>query len=264
MILSKFDLTDNVAIVTGAGTGIGKSVALGLAQAGAHVVVVEVNPTTGKATAAEIQTVGRKALTLATDVRDSEQVADMVQQTLREFDRVDFLVNNVGGLMVGDVPKAGPTLEMNEDIWDAVIILNLKTTWLCCKAVAPEMIRQGKGSIINISSIAGLVPYPNAAHYATAKAGVNNLTKTLALEWASYNIRVNAIAPGSIDTPLSRQFYKSRPELREDRLKRIPLGHRFGQPEDIAAAAVYLASDASSYITGETLVVAGGLTSLAG
>ncbi|MDO8491680.1 MAG: 3-oxoacyl-ACP reductase family protein [Dehalococcoidia bacterium] len=254
MGLSSFALTDRVAIVTGAGQGIGRGIALGLAEAGADIVAAELEPSRAEQTAAEIRSRGRKALVVPADVRIASQVDNVVRRTLAEFGRIDVLVNNAGGLL-GIV---GPLLETKEEDWDRGITLNLKSVFLCCKAVGKVMAAQKKGVIINISSVAGMGAYTPAPHYGVAKAGVINLTQTLAMELAPLGIRVNAIAPGTVATALVEELFRTRPELREKRLKSIPMG-RLGRPEDIAAAVVYLASDASDYVTGEVLAVKGGL-----
>jgi NAD(P)-dependent dehydrogenase (short-subunit alcohol dehydrogenase family) len=184
-----FSLEDKVAIVTGAGRGIGKAIALGMADAGAHVVAAARTAADIEATASEIVAKGRKALAVATDVRLNDQVTNLVDRTVNEFGRVDILVNNAGGSFIVS------TMEMSEGGWDAIIRENLKSVFLCSKAAAKVMMNQKKGAIINIASVAGLRAYtPNAA-YGVAKAGIVNLTKTLAIDLAPYNIRVNAIAP---------------------------------------------------------------------
>ena len=255
MNTSKFVLTDRVAIVTGSGRGIGKGIALAFASAGANLVVAEIDTTTAEATAAEIREFGRRAVAVSVDARDRGQVEKMAQRVLEEFGRIDILVNNAGG---GDVGV--PALEITEDDWDKVITLNLKTVFLCSKVVGRVMVQQKKGSIINIASLAGFIAFPLGAHYGAAKAAIINLTKTLAVELAPNQIRVNAISPGVIATPLTDEIYRQRPQQKEERLAAIPLGH-LGRPEDIAQVAVFLASDASDYVTGETIVVGGGIDS---
>jgi len=252
MILSKFALTDRVAIVTGSGRGIGKGIALGFAQAGAHVVGCARTVEEIEATADEIRALGRKSLAIRTDVRESEQVDDMVRKTVEEFGRIDILVNNAGGLFVVAV------LDMSERAWDAIIRENLKSVFLCSKAVAKVMVEQKKGSIVNIASMAGRTGSPGMAHYGAAKAGIINLTQSLSAEWAPYKIRVNAIAPGPVWTPGAAIVWPT-PELQAKVVSRILLG-RFGQPGDIAAAAIYLASDASDWVTGQTFDINGGPT----
>jgi len=252
MYLSLFNLTDKVAIVTGAGRGIGKAIAFGLADAGADVVVAARTAGDIDTTAGEITAKGRRALAVPTDVRLSGQVANLIEKTVAEFERIDIVVNNAGGSFTI------PTMELSEGGWDAIISENLKSVFLCCKAAARVMISQGKGSIVNIASIAGLRGYTFNAAYGAAKAGVIEFTKTLAIDLVSHNIRVNAIAPGYIVTPGMLQLDK--PERIQAMSRHIPLG-RLGRPEDIVGGVIYLASDASSYVTGETLLIDGGLLS---
>ncbi len=252
MMLSRFALTDKVAIVTGSGRGIGKGIALAFAEVGADVVVDDLTVAESEPTAAEIRLLGRKALAIAADVRQGDQVANMVNKTMEEFGRIDVLVNNAGG--------ASPIsfLELSEGDWDAIFTENLKTVFLCTKAVGKIMVEQRKGSIINIASVVGLGPRPPQPAYGAAKAGVINLTQTLGLDWGPYHVRVNAIAPGWIQTPgLAVVAEEVDEEERQRRIKAVPLG-RPGTPSDVAEAAIFLASDASEWITGETLVVQGG------
>jgi len=252
MNLSLFAVTDKVAIVTGGGRGIGKAIALGLAQAGADVVVAARTGAEIDNTAAEIRTLGRKALSVPSDVRSSDQVTNMVDKTLAEFGYIDILVNNAGGSF------NVPLLEMSEGAWEAIVRENLKSVFLCSQKVAKVMKEQHRGSIINIASVAGLGSYSPNASYGAAKAGIINLTKTLAVDLAPYRVRVNAIAPGFIGTAgVARLFPR---EFLAPLESRIPLGY-LGKPEDITGAVIYLASEASAYITGTTIVIDGGLTS---
>ena len=247
-----FSLTDNVAIVTGGGTGIGHGIALALALAGAHVVVASRRPEVVEKTASEIMAVGRQSLALQTDVVHADQVESMVSQTMDRFGRIDILVNNAGG------SSAWPIEKMSPRGWDAVLGVNLKGTFLCSQAAGKVMIDQKKGKIINISSVAGVQGSPGMVHYGAAKAGVINLTRSLAALWAEYSINVNCIAPGLIETEAVRPALDlESPEKMQERLKTIPLG-RLGQPEDIAYTVVFLASRASNFITGQTIVVDGG------
>jgi NAD(P)-dependent dehydrogenase (short-subunit alcohol dehydrogenase family) len=254
MDLSIFDLTGQVAIVTGAGRGIGKAIALGLAQAGADVVVAARTTEEIEDTALIIRDLGRKALAIPIDVRDMDQIFGMLDKTLASFSRIDILVNNAGG----GVPL-NYLLDIKSSEWETAIQLNLNSVFLCTKAIGGEMVKLQSGSIINISSVAGLGPYPRVAAYAAAKAGVISFTKTLAVEWAPHNIRVNAVAPGPVMTPFMRKLAAEDSPRRQAQLKCIPLG-RFGTPEDIAGVVIFLASNPSSYVTGETIVVDGGLT----
>ena len=252
MTPSIFDLDERVSIVTGAGRGIGKAIALALADAGAHVVVAARTASEIEAVASEIRARGRKSLAVPTDVRLSDQVDNLAQRAQGEMGRVDILVNNAGGSFTIS------TLNMSEGGWDAILRENLKSVFLCSKAAAQVMREQRKGVIINIASIAGIAAYQVNAAYGAAKAGIINFTRTLALDLAPYNIRVNAIAPGFIETEGVRQAYRGPSGSLEQRLARIPRG-RLGSPEDIAAGVIYLATDAADFVTGETLVIDGGM-----
>lgn len=255
MNLSLFSLKDKVALVTGAGRGIGRAIALGLADAGAKVIVAARTLSEIEDTAREIHRKGNEALAVQADVREALQVERMMKEALEKFHSLDILVNNAGGGLVGTA------MECSEKAFDIMIRENLKSTFLCSQAAARIMIKQSKGSIINNSSIVGFTPAAGMAAYAAAKAGIISLTKTLAVELAPYNIRVNAFAPGFIETSAVKILQKERPSIMAARLKDIPLG-RFGQPEDIAGTVIFLASDASSYITGETIKISGGIYNL--
>ena len=249
--MSVFDLSDNVAIVTGGGTGIGRGIALEFARAGVDVVVASRKQDNLDRVAEEIEGLGRQSLAIATDVRSPEQVDNLVRQTVARFGRVDILVNDAGANF------ACPVEEMTPNGWDTIIAINLKGPFLCCQAVGKVMIEQRSGKIINISSTAGFSGSKGMAHYGAAKAGVINFTRSLALEWAQYHINVNSIAPGPIETEGDQAVRQLTPEEKEAQIKSIPVG-RNGRPEDIAYAAIYLASEASSFMTGETIVVDGG------
>jgi NAD(P)-dependent dehydrogenase (short-subunit alcohol dehydrogenase family) len=249
-------LTGRTAMVTGAGAGIGKGIALGFAAFGARVAVLERQEESGRRTAAEIEAGGGEALPLGTDVRDGDAVARALAATVERFGGVDVLVNNVGGTF------RAPFLETNEKGWEALVRINLTTVFQGTRIVAPRLIAQGRGgSIINIVSIEGRRAAPGFAAYAACKAGVINFTQTMALELAPHGVRVNAIAP---DVCLTEGLGGLLGEAeREDLRRRIPLG-RLGVPEDIAGAAVFLASDLASYVTGVTLDVDGGSRAAAG
>lgn len=243
-------LVGRVVIVTGAGRGIGRALATGLAKAGASVVVAEQNATAGNATASAINSANGTALFLQCDVADRNSVAAMVTQAMAHFGQLDVLVNNAG------VTSTFHFLELPEEEWDRVMNVNLKGVFLCSQAVGRIMAPLGKGIIINISSQLGDVALRNKTHYVSAKGGVKMLTKAMALDLALYGIRVNAVAPGPIETELAAPVL-SDPVQRPALLQRLPLG-RFGQPEDLVGAVLFLASDLSSFITGTTLYVDGG------
>jgi len=249
--MSKFDLTDKVAIITGGGTGIGRAIALEFARAGANSTIASRNLGNLEKVAEEVKSMGKRCLAIATDIRIPEQVDKMVQQTVNEFGRVDIMVNNAGASFMCPVDDLSP------NGWDAIVNINLKGTFLCSKAAGKVMIQQKAGKIINITSVAGIDGSPLMAHYGAAKAGVVDFTKSLAIEWAKHNITVNAIAPGLIETEGVKAQMELDPDGVKEILERVPLG-RYGQPEEIAYAAIFLASEASSFITEETLVVRGG------
>jgi NAD(P)-dependent dehydrogenase (short-subunit alcohol dehydrogenase family) len=248
MILDMFSLKGRVAIVTGAGRGIGKAIALGMAGAGAIVVVAARTTEQVAATAAAINESGGESLAITADVRYKEKVDNLINETLGKYGRIDILVNNAGGMF------AVQTMEMSERQWDVIISENLKSVFLCSQAAGKAMILQKSGSIVNIASIVGIVAQPLNAAYAAAKAGVINLTKTMATDLAPHGIRVNGIAPGLIITPGTEWLYDKPGSVANG----IPLA-RGGRPEDIIGGVIYLASDASLYVTGETLVIDGGL-----
>lgn len=245
-------LKDKIAIVTGASQGIGRGIALGFAEAGADVVVnCDRNIDGAETVANEIRTLGRRAQAIQGDVSRSNDVDRMIQQTLRTFGRIDILVNNAG------IYVAGPIENLREEDWDRVIEVNLKGVFLCCQAVGRHMIeRKSGGSIINVASISAHMPELNSGAYTPSKAGVIGLTRLLAVEWAKYGIRVNALSPGPVMTPLQREAYPSE-KLLEARTRAIPM-NRHGTPEEMARVAIFLASGDSSYITGEDINVDGG------
>jgi 3-oxoacyl-[acyl-carrier protein] reductase len=242
-------LNDRVALVTGGARGIGKAIALCFAQEGAHIAVADVDIEEAQKTSSEIQSLGRESLALSVDVTDYAKVEEAVNKILDKFTKVDILVNNAG------ITKDNLILRMNETDWDAVLNVNLKGAFNCIKAVSKPMIKLKKGRIINIASIIGITGNPGQANYSASKAGVIALTKTAAKELASRNINVNAVAPGFIQTEMTAKL----PEDVKEKMKQaIPLA-RFGIPSDVAALCLFLASDDSSYITGQTIVVDGGM-----
>ncbi len=245
-------LLNKIGIVTGAGSGIGKATALTCAREGADVVVFDLNREAAEAAVREIRGVGRRGLAVQGDVTEEADIDRLAEASMREFGRIDLLVNNAG---IAD--QIVPTLEQSVQVWERVMDIHLKGMYLCCRRVGQEMVRQLEGRIVSISSIAGFVGFPMRTAYGPAKAGIAQLTRVLAVEWAKYNIRVNAIAPGYVRTPLVEAVLEEG-KVEEKRLaERTPLG-RLARPEEIAAAALFLLSDESSYITGVTLPVDGG------
>jgi len=248
---SLLSLQDRVALVTGAGRGIGRAIALTLAGAGADLVLTARTQSQIEETAAQVRLLDRRAVVVPADVSVSEHVARVFDQALSAFGRIDILVNNAGGSTLM------PLLGMSDEHWDENIAINLRSVFLCSRAAALQMMNQGKGVIVNVASMAGASAAPTLAAYGAAKAGVVQLTQTMAIEWAPLGIRVNAVAPGFTQTDTVEGLLWPTPERREQVISRIPLG-RIGQPEDIAAAVLFFASDASSWITAQTLPVDGG------
>jgi 3-oxoacyl-[acyl-carrier protein] reductase len=241
-------LADRVAIVTGAGRGIGRGIARCLARAGAGVVVVDKEEERIAPVVSEVEGLGRRGLGISADVARVDDVKRVVRETMERFGKIDILVNNAGVLVVRRM------IEQTEEEWDRVLDVNLKGAFLCCREVVPEMMAHQRGAIVNIASIAAFhVTVPHVP-YAASKAGVVALTRDLAYEVGRHGIRVNAIAPGPIETPMARIAGE---EQRQRIAANVPLG-RIGQPEDIGNAVVFLASDAASFITGATLPVSGG------
>lgn len=251
--MTAFDLTDKIAIVTGGGTGIGKGIALEFAKAGAHVVVASRRLEVIEKAAAEVEALGRRSMVVQTDIIEKEQVDNLMDKTVNEFGRIDILVNNAGG------SAAWPFEKISTKGWDIIMAINLKGTFLCCQSAGKVMIEQKIGKIINISSVAGLAASTNIPHYGAAKAGVINLTKTLAALWGQYNINVNCIAPGLIMTEIMQTALQMTDEDVKESTKSFPIA-RVGLPEDIGYASVFLASEASSFMTGQTLTIDGGAT----
>jgi 3-oxoacyl-[acyl-carrier protein] reductase len=245
-------LTDRVAIVTGAARGIGRGIAMKFASEGCQVAVADIDVKEANATTSEIIGKGGQAIVIECNATIGKQVSEMVNQVIKKFKKIDILVNNAGGL-----PSTAPVEEMSEEEWDSVVALNLKSTFLACKYVVPHMKANKYGKIINISSLGATSPPSSNIHYHSGKAGVLGMTVDLAVGLAAYHINVNAIIPG----PIRTAFFGSR--LNDDAFfaelgKTVPLG-RVGTPEDIAGAALFLASELSSFITGEFINVTGGL-----
>ena len=238
-----------VAVVTGAARGIGQAIARRLAQEGADVVICDLQVEWLAETAGIVEGLGRKALPLAVDVGDSETVNACINEVVKVFGKVDIMVNNAG------ITKDTLLVRMSDDDWDAVLRVNLKGTFLFSRAVAKHMMKQRSGAIVNIASISGIIGTAGQANYAASKAGVIALTKSTANELAGRGVRANAIAPGFISSKMTDALSE---DVRKQYLSRIPLG-RFGTVDDIANAVVFLASEQSSYLTGQTLNVNGGM-----
>ena len=243
-------LKDKVAIVTGSRRGIGAAIALEFAKEGANLVVSDIDLNSCKKVCSEIKKLGRECLALKCDVSKKKDVDNMIKKTVQKFKKIDILVNNAGVLILKPFEK------MTEKDWDFVLDINLKGVFLCSNAVAKHMMKRRYGKIISIASVAGEVGFENASAYCTSKAGIINLTKELAIELAPYNINVNAIAPGVIDTNMTKGMLADK-KSRKMLFQNISMG-REGQPWEIGKGAVYLASDESSYVVGHTLVIDGG------
>ena len=247
-------LANQIAVVTGAGRGIGRAIALKFANEGADVGVVSRTQENSEKVAAEIRALGRKAWAFAVDVSDSASVTAAAEKILAEAGKVDILVNNAG------VTRDGLLMRMSDADWDTVLDTNLKGAFLVTKAFSRAMLKARSGRIINISSVIGLIGNPGQSNYAASKAGLIGFTQSVARELASRGITVNAIAPGFIETDMTAELNEA---LRTELLKRIPLGV-LGQTEDIAAAALYLASPGARYVTGQVLTVDGGMVMYGG
>ncbi len=251
---NRFSLAGKVAVVTGGGRGIGRAIAIAIAVAGARVVAVSRSQEQLSTVVGEIEAQGGHGLALTADIGRVEDVETMVQQTVETFGRIDVLVN-----AAGISPFYTRAEKLTPEMWDSLMAVNLRGTFLCCQAAGKIMLTQkGGGSIINVSSAGGVVALPRLAAYCAAKGGVIMLTKTLAVEWAPRNVRVNAIAPGWVATDMTLGLRDNEGVLKGI-LDTIPM-ERMGTPEEIAGAAVYLASDASSFVTGSVLAVDGGAT----
>ena len=247
------DLTGQVAIITGARRGMGRTHALTLAKAGAKVVVSDISLEDCEKVAEEIKKEGGEAMAIKCDVSKKSEVDEMVKKTIKKWGKIDILVNNAG------IVQFKPFLELTEEEWDRTLDINLKGYFFCSQAAAKEMVKQKGGVIVNIASVAmGQVGmgFPNIVHYCASKGGIVAMAESLALELAPYNIRVNTIAPGMIDTPMVDNV-KQDPKMLEGMLAQIPL-RRPGKPEEVSNLVLFLASEESSYITGSTIVIDGG------
>jgi len=247
-----FSLQGKVAVVTGGSRGIGQAIALGIARAGADVVVASRKLPDLEKVAEEIKGMGRKSLAVAAHIGRVEEIDNLVSKVKEEFGRIDILVNNAA-----TNPAMDSALDVSERAWDSIMNLNLKGLFFLSQAVARAMKEQGGGRIVNIASIAGITP-DILPIYSISKAGVIMATKVMASEWAKYNIRVNTVAPGMTKTGFSEALW-SNPDILQGAMFRIPMG-RIAEPEEMVGAVIYLASDASSYVTGQVIAVDGGTT----
>ena len=247
-----FNLEGRVAVVTGASGGIGKAIALALAAHGADVVVAGRNPDKTQAAAEEVAASGRKALPFILEITSRASAEAMAEAALQEFGRIDILVNSAGMNIRKEI------LEITDSDWDQVLTTNLKGVLYCCQAVGKHLVERKYGKVINISSISSFLGHPARGAYAASKGGLIQLTRVMATEWAPFNVNVNAISPAAVDTPFIAGLKKDRHRLDRE-LERIPLA-RIGTPDDVAGAAVFLASRASDFITGHNLFIDGGRT----
>lgn len=249
-----FSLKGKAGIVTGGSQGLGRGISKGLVQAGADLMIASRSPEKLESVVADLRAFGTRVEWVVTDVREKEDLARLVGRTLEEFGKIDFLFNNAG------IIRRYPSEEHPEEEWDEVINTNLKSVFLLSQMVARVMIKQGGGTIINIASLLSVGGGRNVPAYAASKGGVAQLTKAMANDWAKYNIRVNAIGPGYFVTPNTEPL-RMDPKRYKEISERIPMG-RWGEPEDLMGVAVFLASDASAYVTGQIIFVDGGWLSL--
>jgi 2-deoxy-D-gluconate 3-dehydrogenase len=255
MVLKKFSLKEKSGIVTGGGSGIGKAIAKGLVQAGAEIVIVGRNRERLEKAATEIEKFGGPVIALQADISKIEEIKKVVDRAVKEFGKIDFLFNNAG------IVRRAPSEDFTEKDWDETISTNLKGPFFLAQAVARVMISQKrKGKIINTSSLSAVQGGKRVPAYAASKGGLSQVTKSMANDWAKYNILVNALGPGWVKTELTEPLQQDRERYAEI-TNRIPLG-RWADPEDLMGAAVFLASDASDYITGQTIFVDGGWLSI--
>jgi NAD(P)-dependent dehydrogenase (short-subunit alcohol dehydrogenase family) len=248
-----FNLTGQVALVTGAARGLGRAISLALAHAGADVALGLRDVTTGGELAREIEVMGRRALPLQMDMTKMDEISRAVEDAVKHFGRLDILVNNAG------LAPENPAEKVTEEDFDLTLAVNLKGTFFASQAAGRVMIRQKSGCIVNMSSQAGFAALPTESVYCMTKAGIAHLTKCLAVEWGKHNIRVNAVAPTFIHTP-GTESALADPAFRADTVERIAALHRIGEPMEVAGAVVFLASPAASLITGHTLLIDGGWT----
>lgn len=251
MGLEVFSLKGRVAMVTGASRGLGEAIALGLAEAGADLVLCSRDQERLDKVAVQTRSKGSKSIAVQMDVLNSRDIHSTLDRALSEFGKIDILVNNAG------INVVKPFTELTEEEWDKVLDTNLKGYFLCAQAVGRKMIERKSGCVINNASVFGRTGFMNIAPYIASKGGVVQLTKALAVEWARFNVRVNCIAPSYIMTEMATRDIEANPKILEQNLKRIPM-RRAGQPREVADVVVFLASDAASFVTGETVAIDGG------
>lgn len=251
--MSSITLTGKTALVTGASRGIGRAIAIGYAAAGADVVVTARDIEALAGVAKEIQVLGRRAAVIPADVLDHDAVRAMVSSAVAAFGHLDIVVNNAGGTAF-----MAPFVDLRPSGWEKVMRLNVDSVVAVCQAIGPHLLGQGFGSVINVASVAALGGTPALSPYGASKAAVLSLTRSLAMEWGHAGVRVNALCPGWTRTDLNRNLWEN-PEIAAGMVERVPLG-RWGDAEDMVGPAVFLASDASSYVTGQAIVADGGMT----
>jgi 2-deoxy-D-gluconate 3-dehydrogenase len=245
-----FSLSGRVALVTGGGGGLGGGMALALAEAGAEIALIDISQSAMESVAGRIASVGRRCKAIVGDLRRIADIGKMVESIVDEFGRLDVAVNGAG------INVRKPALEYGVEEWNAIVDVNLKALFFCCQEEARAMLKSGKGKIINITSLTSENGFPNRSIYAASKGGVTSLSRVLAAEWAPRSINVNCIGPGQMLTPLTQELFLATPDG-DKILSKIPVG-RFGNPKDLEGAIVFLASDASDYVVGQTIYVDGG------
>lgn len=251
--MEMFDLSGKTAIVTGGNRGIGFGIAQGLAKVGATVVIANRDAVSGQSAADSLAKEGYKAIAIPTNIDKVSSISAMVNSVVNNFGKIDILVNNAAAVI------RKPAEDFTEEDWDAIVNTNLKGTFFCMQLVGREMIKQRKGKIINLTSVLSVIAQPGRAIYATTKAGIVHMTRVVGAEWAQYNINVNAIGPGVTITELNRVYYETHPDEFKKTVDGVPKG-REAYPRDYAGAAIFLASDASDYMVGQTLMIDGGMT----
>jgi len=250
-------LKGKVAIITGAGRGIGRAAALLFSKEGAEVVIAEIDENSGEKTKSDIAKEGGNAIFVKTDISKAADVKNLIVKTIEAFGNLHILYNNASVFWFG---KDGYITDIDEEIWDRVIDINLKSTYLCCKYAIPEIIKSGGGSIINTSSSAGLIGIPKCDAYTATKGAMISLTRSMGVEFAPKGVRVNCIAPVAINTEMVKESNLKDPDFDEQKFLQTTPIRRWGQPEDIAKIALFLANDDSSYLVGSVIVADGGIT----